>query len=307
MSADKSIGLALGGGGARGIAHIIVLEAFDELGLKPDVISGTSIGAIMGAAYASGMPGREIRERAVDFYSQRRAVLAKLWRARPVQFSDLIRGRFPQTQFDPELVLESFVPGVEMLPETFEELEIPLKVIACDFYGWSETLLETGPLKQAIAASIAIPSVFKPVLVHGRLQIDGGAFNPLPYDHVSECDLIVASDVAGGPIGEPDQFPSLLEVVVGAAQVSMQAILAEKMKWHRPDILVQPDTNGVFVLDFFKTKQILEINEHIKDDFKRRLELVVESEELFDRDPVERAQITESRHPVEDVVEQRTL
>ncbi|HSM42811.1 MAG TPA: patatin-like phospholipase family protein [Afifellaceae bacterium] len=307
MAVDKSIGLALGGGGARGIAHIVVLEVFDDLGLKPAAISGTSIGAIMGAAYASGMSGKEIRERAVEFYSQRRAVLAKLWRARPVQFTDLIRGRFLQTQFDPEIVLESFVPGIETLPDTFEGLKIPLKVVACDFYGWCETVIDTGPLRPAIAASIAIPSVFKPVPVHGRMQIDGGAFNPLPFDHVSDHDLVVASDVAGGPIGEPDHYPSLLEVVVGAAQISMQAIMAEKMKWHQPDILVQPDTNGVFVLDFFKTKQILENNEAIKDDFKRRLELAIEAEELFDREPAERARITRHRHPIENGVQQRTL
>lgn len=307
MAADKSIGLALGGGGARGIAHIVVLEVFDELGLKPAVISGTSIGAIMGAAYASGMSGIEIRERAVDFYSQRRAVLAKLWRARPVQFTDLIRGRFLQTQFDPEIVLDSFVPGIETLPDTFEALKIPLKVVACDFYGWCETVLASGPLRPAIAASIAIPSVFKPVPVHGRMQIDGGAFNPLPFDHVSDQDLVVASDVAGGPIGEPDHFPSLLEVVVGAAQISMQAIMSEKMKWHQPDILVQPDTNGVFVLDFFKTKQILENNEFVKDDFKRRLELAIEAEELFDREPAERARITRHRHPATNGAQQRSL
>ncbi len=307
MAVDKTIGLALGGGGARGIAHIVVLEAFDELGLKPARISGTSIGAIMGAAYAAGMSGQEIRDRAIGFYSQRRAVLAKLWQARPAMFTDLIRGRFLQTQFDPETVLESFVPGYETLPETFEDLKIPLKIIACDFYGWSETLLETGPLKPAIAASIAIPSVFKPMPIYGRMQIDGGAFNPLPYDHVSDCDLVVASDVAGGPVGEPDHYPSLLEVVVGAAQVSMQAIMAEKMKWHQPDILVQPDTNGVFVLDFFKTEKILNINEGVKDDFKRRLELAMEAEELFDQDPEARARITEPRHPAENGVQQRTL
>ncbi len=307
MAADKTIGLALGGGGARGIAHIVVLEAFDELGLKPAMISGTSIGSIMGAAYASGMSGKEIRERAVGFYSQRRAVLSKLWQARPVMLTDLLRGRFLQSQFDPETVLESFVPGYEQLPERFEDLKIPLKIVSCDFYGWSETLLETGPLKPAIAASIAIPSVFKPMPIHGRMQIDGGAFNPLPYDHVSSCDLVVASDVAGGPVGDPDHYPSLLEVVVGAAQISMQAIMAEKMKWHQPDILVQPDTNGIFVLDFFKTELILEKNQSVKDDFKRRLQLAMEAEELFDQDPEIRAQITEPRHPEGNGVRQRTI
>ena len=307
MSSDKSIGLALGGGGARGIAHIVVLEAFDELGLKPAVISGTSIGAVMGAAYASGMSGQEIRDRAVGFYSQRRAVLSKLWQARPAMLTDLLRGRFLQSQFDPETVLESFVPGYELLPERFEDLKIPLKIVSCDFYGWAETLLETGPLKPAIAASIAIPSVFKPMPIQGRMQIDGGAFNPLPYDHVIGCDLVVASDVAGGPVGEPDHYPSLLEVVVGAAQISMQAIMAERMKWNQPDILVQPDTNGVFVLDFFKTEMILERNQGVKDDFKRRLDLAMEAEHLFDQDEDVRARITEPRHPEQNGARQRTI
>ena len=307
MALDMHIGLALGGGGARGMAHILVCETLDELGLKPSVIAGTSIGAIIGAGYASGISGREMHELAVAFYSKRRAVLSRLWRARPLGVTDVLKGRLLSAQFDPELIVDQFVPGSDRFPETFEELQIRLKVISCDFYGWSETVTEHGPLKPAIAASIAIPSVFKPTAIDGRMQIDGGAFNPLPFDHVSNCDLVVASDVAGGPVGEPDHYPSLLEVVVGAAQISMQAIMAERMKWHQPDILVQPDTNGVFVLDFFKTEMILDRNAGVKDDFKRRLELAMEAEQLFDQDEDVRARITEPRHPEENGVRQRTI
>ena len=277
MTSDVQIGLALGGGGARGMAHILVCEVFDELGLKPAVIAGTSIGAVIGAGYASGMSGREMHEQSVAFYSRRREVLTRLWRARPLGITDVLRGRLLSAQFDPELIIDQFVPGSERFPETFEELQIKLKVISCDFYGWSETVTEQGPLRPAIAASIAIPSVFKPAPIDGRMQIDGGAFNPLPFDHVAEADLVIACDVAGGPIGEPEVQPGLWETVIGAAQISMQAITAEKLKWHQPDILVRPDINGFFVLDFFRTAEILDLNEGLKDELKQRIDHAVNS------------------------------
>jgi NTE family protein len=272
---EFEIGLALGGGGARGMAHILVCEAFDELGLKPSVIAGTSIGAIIGAGYAAGYSGREMRETAVAFYGRRRDVLTRLWRARPVAFTDLLRGRSVSAQFDAEVILQSFVPGLETFPETFEELEIPLKVIACDFYAWCEVILAEGPLRPAIAASIAIPALFRPVRLDGRVLIDGGATNPLPFDHVANCDLTVACDVTGGPIETPGKFPKLLECVVGAAQISMQSVTREKLKWDQPDVLVRPEINGVFVMDFLKTEAILAMNEGFKDDLKRRLDLLV--------------------------------
>jgi NTE family protein len=275
MSVESRIGLALGGGGARGMVHILVCEVFDELGVKPAMIAGTSIGAIIGAGYAAGLSGAEMRARACDFFAQRRSVLAKLWRARPVGFTDLLRGRSLTPQFDSRLILDLLVPGFDLLPETFEELKIPLKVIACDFYGWHEAILSAGPLKQAVAASIAIPAIFKPVLVDGRYLIDGGACNPLPFDHVSGCAITVASDVAGGPVAQPDRAPGLLECVVGAAQISMQSVIREKLKWHQPDLLVRPEINGVFILDFLKTQAILDMNSAFKDDLKRRLEMAI--------------------------------
>jgi NTE family protein len=272
MSVETRIGLALGGGGARGMAHILVCEAFDELGVKPALIAGTSIGAILGAGYASGMSGAEMRERACAFYARRREVLTRLWRVRPVAFTDLLRGRSLTPQFDPRLIIESFVPGIEAIPETFEELAIPLKIIACDFYGWSEAVLSEGPLKPAIAASIAIPALFRPVAIGGRLLIDGGACNPLPFEHVADCDISVACDVTGGPADHGRGRPRLLECVIGAAQIGMQSIIREKLRWHQPDVLVRPEVNGVFVLDFLKAQVILEANASLKDDVKRRLD-----------------------------------
>jgi NTE family protein len=180
MSLESRIGLVLGGGGARGVVHILVCEVFDELGVKPAQIVGTSIGSIVGAAYAAGIDGAEMRERACLFFARRREVLARLWRVRPVAFTDLLRGRSLSAQFDARLILDTFVPGFEDLPETIEDLNIPLKIVATDFYSWHDHVVSQGPLKQAIAASIAIPAVFRPVRVDGRTLIDGGASNPLP-------------------------------------------------------------------------------------------------------------------------------
>jgi NTE family protein len=272
MSVESRIGLALGGGGARGMVHILVCEVFDELGIKPAAIAGTSIGAIIGAGYAAGFSGSEMREATIAFYAKRREVLARLWKARPLAFTDLLRGRSVTPQFDARVILESFVPGFERLPETFEELEIPLKVIACDFYAWTEAVLAQGPLRPAIAASVSIPALFRPVTLDGRVLIDGGACNPLPFDHVTDCDLTVACDVAGGPLESPGRTPGLLECIVGAAQISMQSVISEKLKWHQPDVLVRPDINGVFIMDFLKTQAILEMNLDFKDDLKRRLD-----------------------------------
>ena len=277
MSSELRIGLALGGGGARGMAHILVCEAFDELGLKPALIAGTSIGAIIGAGYASGFSGRDMRNSAVAFYAKRREVLGRLWRARPLAFTDLLRGRSLTPQFDARTILDSFVPGLDLLPETFEELKIPLKIVACDFYAWTETILSEGPLRPAIAASVAIPALFRPVELGGRYLIDGGACNPLPFDHVADCALTVACDVAGGPTEIPHRQPGLLECIVGAAQISMQSVIREKLKWHQPDVLVRPEINGVFIMDFLKTQLILDSNAGFKDDLKRRLEHAIKT------------------------------
>src|SRR5687768_17143204 len=162
MSVESRIGLALGGGGARGMVHVLVCEVFDELGIKPAMIAGTSIGAIIGAGYAAGFSGRDMRDSACAFYGKRRDVLTRLWRARPLAFTGLLRGRSLSAQFDPNVILDTFVPGFHLLPESFEELSIPLKIIACDFYAWNECVLSEGPLKPAVAASIAIPALFRP-------------------------------------------------------------------------------------------------------------------------------------------------
>lgn len=273
---DFRLGLALGGGGARGLSHIPVLEALDEIGIKPVAIAGTSIGAILGAAYASGLSGVEIREIAMKTFGDGNKVLNSLWKLRPRNFSELFNGNI--VNFDPVKVLHSFV--AEFLPETFEELDIPLSVAATDFYGCEEIALTTGPLVKAIAASIAIPAVFKPVKMDGRILIDGGAINPLPFDRLpSSCTYILAVDVVGSPVPRSDrQMPTSMDALFGTAQILMQTIIKEKLDQNTPDLLVRPPHDNVRVLDFLKTKQILESADSLRQEVSKNLYSAINSQ-----------------------------
>lgn len=263
------IGLALGGGGARGLAHIPVLEALDDLGLRPARIAGTSIGAILGAAYAGGRTGQEIRDIALEIFADRNSVLSRLWQLRPKKFADMFRGG--PVQFDPERVLEVFVAGY--LPERFEDLQTPLRIVATDFYGCEEVDFTCGPLLPAIAASIAIPAIFRPVRHDGRHLIDGGVVNPLPFDGLREsCDFVIAVDVVGMPVPRPDRDDvSMLDSLFGSSQILMQTITRQKLKLDQPDILVSPPNDPVRVLDFMKAEQILDQAEALRATTREKL------------------------------------
>ena len=244
------------------MSHIPVLEAFDQLGIRPHAITGTSIGSILGAAYAAGRSGQDVREIALNLFADRNAVLASLWKLRPKKLTDIFTGS--TVTFDPLKVLEAFV--ADHLPETFEELEIPFKAIATDFYGCEEVELDSGPLLPAIAASIAIPAVFRPVKRNDRILIDGGVANPLPFDRLpADCDIIVAVDVVGGPVPRADrQAPTSLDAIFGSSQILMQSITQQKLKQSTPALLLRPENDNVRVLDFLKTRQVLDKAEDLR-------------------------------------------
>lgn len=272
------IGLALGGGGARGLAHVHVLEALDDLGLKAAAVTGTSIGSIIGAGYCAGLSGAEVREIVLDAFRRPGDVWAKMWQLRPKRIADLIGGGL--VQFDPETVLGMFLPPD--LPATFAELEIPLAVVAADFYGCTEVEISAGPLRPAVAASIALPIVFKPVEIGGVAMIDGGVVNPLPFDRLpADMDLVVAVDVVGGPV-RPNarSYPNARESIFGASQILMQTVIAEKLKSRTPDILVRPPVDIFGVLDFLKANAILKATLPVRDEVKRKIEAALEHRQL---------------------------
>jgi NTE family protein len=271
------IGLALSGGGARGLAHVPVLEALDEIGLRPSVVAGTSIGAIMGAGYASGMTGRDIRDYALGLFANRSEVLSRLWSLRPRSMRDLLaEGTFGIGQADAQRTLDSFLPPG--IARDFAGLTLPLRVVATDFYGWKEAVFSDGPLFPALAASIALPVIFRPVTIEGRVMVDGGITNPLPFDHLSGCTIVIGVDVLGGPTEKPPRrggrspLPSPTEVLFGSTQLFMQSITTEKMQRLKPpDILLRPPARSYRVLDFLSAAQIMADAEPVKDALKRKL------------------------------------
>lgn len=272
-SASKSprIAIAFGGGGARGLAHVNVIEALDEMGIRPVAIAGSSIGAIIGAGMAAGMSGKEIRDHCSATLSNRAEVAGRMWKTRPGSFSEILSGGIRVAQFNVEKILRAFLP--ERVPASFEELEIPFAVTATDFYGQQGVILETGDLFSALAASAAIPALFRPVLRDGRILIDGGICNPVPFEQLEErADIVIAIDVVGSPVGDHSRMPSSIDAMFGASQLMMQSIIETKLKVVRPVILLRPPVSHFGVLDFMRVEQILTETAGVKDELKRALD-----------------------------------
>ena len=270
----KEVALALGGGGARGIAHIQVLQAFDDLNIRPVVIAGSSIGAIMGAGYAAGMSAHEIREYVIATFTNNAQVMSRLWRLRPDTLRDMFM-RVPRIgELNAQKVLRAFLPHT--IPETFEELHIPLKVTTTDYYGCTLTVLEEGDLWPALAASAAIPAIFRPEMINGRVHVDGGISNPVAFDLLEKKGrIVVAVDVVAAPRGEASKIPSRIEAAFGASQLMMQALTTFKLKLHQPDLMIRPAVDEFRVLDFLHAREILEATEDTRIEVRTKLERIL--------------------------------
>jgi NTE family protein len=271
-----TFGIAFGGGGARGLAHIHVIEALDEMGISPVAISGSSIGAIMGAGMAAGMSGKEIHEHARSILSRRTEIASRMWKARPGSFAEAMKGGLHVSQFNVERILKAFLPRA--VPENFTDLKIPLKVTATDFFGHKLAVFSDGDLHSALAASAAIPAVFRPVVRDGRVLIDGGIYNPVPFDLIEhDADIIIAVDVVGGPTEAESKRPSSVDLMFGATQLMMQSIITNKLSQCRPDILIRPPVSRFRVLDFMKIESVMSETASVKSEVKRAIEAALKS------------------------------
>jgi NTE family protein len=161
---------------------------------------------------------------------------------------------------------------------TFEELAIPLKVVATDFWGRRSVVLENGPLQTAVQASMALPGVFNPVEIDGRVYIDGGTMNPVPYDVLPEhCELVIAIDVNGGLETEGSSSPGYFDVVFGSIQMLQQAIVERQLDNQPPDISISLDLGEFRTLEFHKADKIYRHVQPAKEELKRRLTKELES------------------------------
>lgn len=272
----KRIGLALGGGGARGLAHIVMLEAFDELGVRPHRLAGTSVGAIVAAAYASGQSGRDIRER---FARMLLAPGDSLWQTLGrrdlrrwfgVARFNLGRGALMKGDSLRQFLLE------EQVAADFASLVIPLKLVAADYWNWGQVVLDRGDLPLAVQASVAVPGIFQPVSLDGRVLVDGGAVNPVPYDlWDGETDIRIGIDVLGQRTPGRNGVPGLFEAVFNTVQIMENSILSAKLRHDPPDLLVQPQIEDVRMFEFYKAEAIYRSAGRTKDQLKRQLDTLL--------------------------------
>jgi NTE family protein len=271
----KSFALALGGGGARGLAHIPVLEALDELGVKPIAIAGVSIGAAIGAAYASGMGGRAIRRHVIDIAHNRGETLSKLYGARALALREMLGAGFANPLvLDAEKLCAAFLPAA--VPETFDALKIPLTVVATDLYGRGEMDFSAGALRPAVAASMALPGLLQPVTIHGRIFVDGAALNPLPFDRLPRADVVVAVDSSAGP-AEAGEVPGPWDTIFTTMHVIGHALSSRKLEQARPDLILRPNVTGFRLIDFFRASVILRTADALKAEVRERLPRLLEA------------------------------
>jgi NTE family protein len=296
VTSRPRIGLALGGGGARGLAHILMLEVFDEFGIKPTVIAGTSIGALFGAAYASGLSAALIRAATEETLNRRLDMVRQLFAARadPVQkLLNLLPLR--SALLNPQTLLDLVLP--KQVARDFAQLQIPLVLVATDLGTQAAHIMQTGSLRDAIAASIAIPVIFQPVQRGGCTLVDGGLVNPLPFDLLGPdrhpaVDIVIAIDVTGASSSDaapgagahtsaqPSSQPSAMLVAAQSLQILQKSITIEKLRWRQPDIYVDVRLDQFNALEFHKVGEIFKAAAPAKLALRRQLARVLGAETI---------------------------
>lgn len=242
------IGLALGGGGARGIAHIGVIKALQELRIPIHCVAGTSIGAIVGGAYAAGAI-----DRAYKWVSEPN------WRKLPRIFVDLHLSKKALIRGER---IERFLRN--MLPVSkFEELLIPFAAVATDLMSAEAIVLRSGDLCSAIRASMAVPGVFSPINRDGRVLIDGGLVDPLPVKVCADlgADMVIAVDLNNRGSNESMvDYPSLnvFSVIDETFRIVMNVARQRSLN-ASPSIMLTPSLLGIRFFDFHKARRIVEM------------------------------------------------
>ena len=244
----NKIGIALGGGDARGYAHIGVLNSIYELNIPISYISGTSIGSFIGALYASGNLKKfenEVRSR----NSFMNDVLFKL---------------------DPVFPKISIMNGIEFIMifkqltdiRTFEELNIPLTTVATDIVNNVKIESNKGDLINAIKASIAIPGVLTPTYVNDNLCVDGGLIDPVPLQSIIDMgsDRTIAVNLYGLQTSKKnDKKYNIVDIVDRSAKIILNNVTHLSFKNNEPNILIEPPIDQFYGWDFHKANELIDI------------------------------------------------
>ncbi|RAJ14182.1 patatin-like phospholipase family protein [Arenibacter echinorum] len=218
---SKSVGLVLSGGGVKGMAHIGMIQALNEFGISTRAVSGTSVGALVGALYANGSSVVEM----LQFFKE-----TPLFR---YHFMTILKPGLLDTEryFD---LLARYLPG-----NTFESLQRKLYVVATDLQKGDEKIFSEGELIKPLLASAALPPVFSPVAINGRLYADGGIMNNFPYDEVAaSSDFVIGSNVSGIKEIPKEGIKSSLQLANRTTSLMIYAINRNKV--NKCDLLFEP-------------------------------------------------------------------
>jgi len=281
--------LALSGGGARGFAHIGVLKQLEALHIPIDCIAGTSMGAVIGGLYASGLPASEIEKRleslklndiALDRIDRRE--LPQSLREEDEQYplgatlglsKDGVRlptGVVQASQF--QELLQNWT--AHLPPEMdFDRLPIPFRAIATDLETGKMVVFNSGSLHKAIRASMAAPGVFAPIEIDGRLLADGGLVRNLPVDIARSmgADIVIAVNI-GTPLLPRDRLQTLFSVSQQMVNIlTEQNVEVQKASLRSDDILIEPDLGGIGFMDFDRAKDATAIGEKAASALTSRL------------------------------------
>src|SRR5271167_1502986 len=238
-----TIGIALGGGFARGIAHIGVLKVLEEEGIPVRMIAGTSVGAIMGAAYCSGLTIAEL----VEIAQKVRLKSFARWTVSRLGFAttDRMGGFLART----------------LKVQTFEELRIPLAVTATDFNTGKGIIFSSGSIIDPVRASCAYPGMFLPVEIGGRWFVDGMLSHPVPTRPLREmgAERVLAVQLKGQ--WSKTSAPRHLFDVIGQSFAIAQELMSETWR-NAADVVIEPDVAGFDYDDFKRAGELIRVGEH---------------------------------------------
>jgi len=241
-----TVGLALGSGAARGLAHIGVLEVLFSSRIPVDVIVGCSMGAVIGGCYAAGMAASELLE--IGMSIDRREVFRHIDLTVPNR-GGLISG----TKMD--ALLEELTRG-----KTFEELRLPFACTAADINTGEEVVIEDGPIHKGIRASSSIPGVLQPVMHAGRALVDGGILNPIPANYLAALgvDVSIAVDVMPVLKPSPEQLgkaPSIVSTLINSFDIMGRLVAAPVACM--ATVVIRPQVGEVFGAEFWRGPELI--------------------------------------------------
>jgi NTE family protein len=234
------VGLALGGGAARGFAHVGVIQVLEDAGIRPALVAGTSAGSVVAAMYASGKNGAQLQHIAE---TMEEAAFAD-WTL-PVFSRGMLRGE----------ALARYVNG-QVKSKVIEDMPLPLGIVATDLNTGLSVLFRRGDTGTAVRASSAVPAVFQPVKIAGKEYVDGGLVSPVPVRGARQmgAQVIVAVDISSPPEGS--LTGGTLEILLQTFSIMGQSINALELK--DADVVVRPALQGISSADFSARKRSIE-------------------------------------------------